>query len=227
MFRTLLGRTIRSNLTSTFKLNVISRTRLLGTSVKPGIQTTITTTATTTIMPDITPRPSSRSPSPPAKRARLDPPTSMNPTHQDFPTAPIEQAQASSSSNPTPTPTSDEKDTLDDLVERETNGDIEVPRTYTKEIDYENKLVLAPMVRTGSSEFPKASRYELWFGWLAYHMISLERVTSVPCVSPGSFSGPRDIAQYDTHFRNIICCRISRWIINHHSDSCHCTTKPV
>ena len=82
----------------------------------------------------------------------------MTVTPQDFPTAPTEQAQASSSS--IPTSTSEEKDTLNELVEREMSGDIEVPRTYTREIDYENKLVLAPMVRTGSSEFPrKASCY--------------------------------------------------------------------
>jgi hypothetical protein len=41
---------------------------------------------------------------------------------------------------------------LDELVEREMKASIEVPRTYAREIDYENKLVLAPMVRTGSSE---------------------------------------------------------------------------
>lgn len=163
MFRILLARNIRSNLYPTFTLNnIISHPRLLATSVNPGIQSTIAST-----MPDITTRPSSRSPSPPpAKRVRLDPTPSMTVTPRDFPTAPTEQAQASSSSIPTLTPnltstsTSEEKDTLNELVEREMSGDIEVPRTYTREIDYENKLVLAPMVRTGSSEFPrKASCY--------------------------------------------------------------------
>ena len=154
MFRILLARNIRSNLYPTFTLNIISHTRLLATSVNPGIQSTIAST-----MPDITTRPSSRSPSPPpAKRVRLDPTPSMTVTPQDFPTAPTEQAQASSSS--IPTSISEEKDTLNELVEREMSGEIEVPRTYTREIDYENKLVLAPMVRTGSSEFPrKASCY--------------------------------------------------------------------
>ena len=155
MFRILLARNIRSNLYPAFTLNnIISHTRLLATSVNPGIQSTIAST-----MPDITTRPSSRSPSPPpAKRVRLDPTPSMTVTPRDFPTAPTEQAQASSSS--IPTSISEEKDTLNELVEREMSGEIEVPRTYTREIDYENKLVLAPMVRTGSSEFPrKASCY--------------------------------------------------------------------
>ena len=150
MFRIVLARNTRSNLSPKFTLNLISQPRRLATSVNPGLQSTIAST-----MPHITTRPSSRSPSPPpAKRVRLDPTPSMTMPPQDFPTAPSEQAQASSSS--IPTSTSEEKDTLNELVEREMSGDIEVPRTYTREIDYENKLVLAPMVRTGSSEFRKS-----------------------------------------------------------------------
>jgi hypothetical protein len=39
------------------------------------------------------------------------------------------------------------------LVEEEMQKPIEVLKTYERELDYENKLVLAPMVRTGSCEF--------------------------------------------------------------------------
>jgi hypothetical protein len=38
------------------------------------------------------------------------------------------------------------------LVEEEMAKPIEVVKTYEKELEYENKLVLAPMVRTGSCE---------------------------------------------------------------------------
>jgi tRNA-dihydrouridine synthase 2 len=38
------------------------------------------------------------------------------------------------------------------LVEEEMALPIEVRKTYDREIEYENKLVLAPMVRTGSCE---------------------------------------------------------------------------
>ena len=149
MFRNLLAQTSRTKLIPTFRLNLINRPRLLATSIKPGSNTT-------TAMPDITPRPASRSPSPPAKRARLDLSPNMNTPPQDFPTAPTEPAQASSSSSSNPPSSAtlnlNENETLDQLVELEMRGDIEVPRTYTREIDYENKLVLAPMVRTGSSE---------------------------------------------------------------------------
>jgi tRNA-dihydrouridine synthase 2 len=40
----------------------------------------------------------------------------------------------------------------EDAVESEMQRIIEHPKRYDKEIDYRNKLVLAPMVRTGSRE---------------------------------------------------------------------------
>jgi hypothetical protein len=40
-----------------------------------------------------------------------------------------------------------------ELVEKEMALPIEFDKTYETEIDYRNKLVLAPMVRTGSCEF--------------------------------------------------------------------------
>lgn len=38
------------------------------------------------------------------------------------------------------------------MVEKEMGLPIEFERTYEHELDYRNKLVLAPMVRTGSCE---------------------------------------------------------------------------
>jgi len=40
-----------------------------------------------------------------------------------------------------------------ELVEREMALPIEFPKTYKNEIDYRNKLVLAPMVRSGSCAY--------------------------------------------------------------------------
>jgi hypothetical protein len=40
-----------------------------------------------------------------------------------------------------------------ELVEEEMKLPIEISRTYEHELDYRNKLVLAPMVRTGSCEY--------------------------------------------------------------------------
>ena len=39
-----------------------------------------------------------------------------------------------------------------DIVEEEMGLPVEFPRNYAQELDYRNKLVLAPMVRTGSRE---------------------------------------------------------------------------
>jgi hypothetical protein len=77
-----------------------------------------------------------RSPSPSSKRPKLEVPSISS-------AALTEDVEPSSS-----TVTS-----VEELVEREMNMDVEHKRTYEKEIDYENKLVLAPMVRTGSCEY--------------------------------------------------------------------------
>ncbi|KAJ9096642.1 hypothetical protein QFC20_006358 [Naganishia adeliensis] len=69
----------------------------------------------------------SRSPSPSAKRIKL--------THQ-----------ASTATTAYPAPDA----SLEALIEQEMALPIEVRKTYNREIEYENKLVLAPMVRTGS-----------------------------------------------------------------------------
>jgi hypothetical protein len=98
-------------------------------------------------MPDVTNRELTRSPSPPAKRARLESPSMISTSNEHHTN--IVSPAAGSPIVPTDAPT----ESLKTLVEREMQGPIEVPRTYTKEIDYENKLVLAPMVRTGSSEY--------------------------------------------------------------------------
>ena len=39
-----------------------------------------------------------------------------------------------------------------DLVEEQMASPVEFRKTYAHELDYRNKLVLAPMVRTGSCE---------------------------------------------------------------------------
>lgn len=55
---------------------------------------------------------------------------------------------------------------------------IEVRKTYAREIEYENKLVLAPMVRTGSCKsatlfFPEIVKIDLFLQcrWYALHVI--------------------------------------------------------
>lgn len=81
----------------------------------------------------------SRSPSPSAKRIKL--------THQ-----------ASTATTAYPAPDA----SLEALIEQEMALPIEVRKTYNREIEYENKLVLAPMVRTGSCEssvFPSGNQY--------------------------------------------------------------------
>lgn len=45
-----------------------------------------------------------------------------------------------------------------EMVEREMGLPVEYVRTYKHELDYRNKLVLAPMVRTGSCELPHPRR---------------------------------------------------------------------
>ncbi len=99
---------------------------------------------------------SSRSPSPPAKRPKLDPELKTPSTPKNQPAAKrarngpppsvqpnleLENADASSSKD------------YGALMEGEMSGDIDCKvERYERELDYENKLVLAPMVRTGSCE---------------------------------------------------------------------------
>lgn len=79
--------------------------------------------------------PPSRSPSPSAKRIKL--------AHPPSPAA---------AAYPAP------DDALHALVEEQMARPIEVRKTYHRELDYENKLVLAPMVRTGSCEYARRIR---------------------------------------------------------------------
>lgn len=60
-----------------------------------------------------------------------------------------EQPVASSSTSPS--------ETEAERVEREMNSPIEFVKTYDYELDYRNKLVLAPMVRTGSCKLSHVS----------------------------------------------------------------------
>ncbi|KAJ9097185.1 hypothetical protein QFC21_004854 [Naganishia friedmannii] len=105
-----------------------------------------------------------RSPSPSAKRIKLSNGTSNMSTTSDSvvgvealqtiatktnkqqpaQTHFLNSATTAETSYAPPTPT------MQALVEEEMEKPIEVMKTYQKELDYENKLVLAPMVRTGS-----------------------------------------------------------------------------
>lgn len=94
----------------------------------------------------------SRSVSPSAKRIKL-----AN-GQAGVSTAP-ETAQSADAPPSTTTTTTDAAYPAPDaalraLVEEEMQKPIEVLKTYERELDYENKLVLAPMVRTGSCESP-------------------------------------------------------------------------
>lgn len=101
-----------------------------------------------------------RSPSPPAKRIKLahdysnSALTEVKSTATADVKAPIPSVVDTSRavSDETTGPTTQPSASLADLVEEEMAKPIEVPKTYEKEISYENKLVLAPMVRTGSSK---------------------------------------------------------------------------
>jgi hypothetical protein len=94
----------------------------------------------------------SRSASPSAKRIKLA-------NGQAGISAAVETAQATDAPTlSTTTTTTDAAYPAPDaalraLVEEEMQKPIEVLKTYERELDYENKLVLAPMVRTGSCEF--------------------------------------------------------------------------
>jgi hypothetical protein len=108
-------------------------------------------------MPEVTNRAPSRSPSPPPKRARIDGPSISQSTTSTTdtsapPLASITSADnATSSTSAKPAATTDS--TLAEQVEAEMNLPLEYPPTEVagrREIVYEDKLVLAPMVRTGS-----------------------------------------------------------------------------
>jgi hypothetical protein len=104
-------------------------------------------------MPEVTNRVPSRSPSPPPKRARIDNPTLGTASIPILPpSAPAHTAtpadNEASSSTVAPTSSS-----LIEQVETEMNLPLEYPPTEfagRRQIVYEDKLVLAPMVRTGS-----------------------------------------------------------------------------
>lgn len=116
-------------------------------------------------MPEMTNRQPSRSPSPSAKRLRLastKPAVAQTSVEHDTPIPPTAEAAGTATAEPS----------LAELIEKEMNLPIEYPRASTssstenggdgqaddvkagkregREISYENKLVLAPMVRTGS-----------------------------------------------------------------------------
>lgn len=108
-------------------------------------------------MPEVTNRAPSRSPSPPPKRARIDGPsisqstTSTTDTLAPPPTSITSADNATSSISAKPAAPTDS--TLAEQVEAEMNLPLEYPPTEVagrREIVYEDKLVLAPMVRTGS-----------------------------------------------------------------------------
>jgi hypothetical protein len=108
-------------------------------------------------MPEVTNRAPSRSPSPPPKRARIDGPSVTQTTTSTtdtlasppLPTTFADNAISSTSAKPAVSTDS----TLAEQVEAEMNLPLEYPPTEVagrREIVYEDKLVLAPMVRTGS-----------------------------------------------------------------------------
>lgn len=70
-------------------------------------------------------------------------------------TTPAQSTEASTTTTAEAYPAPDAA--LQALVEEEMAKPIEVLKTYERELDYENKLVLAPMVRTGSCEFSRLS----------------------------------------------------------------------
>ena len=111
---------------------------------------------TSTTMPEVTNRLPSRSPSPPAKRLRTEEAVNQSSTanlrNSSHSADHVVVSQTSSSAGPS----------LSELIEKEMNLPIEYPQTSSagsrsgqggkREIVYEDKLVLAPMVRTGSCE---------------------------------------------------------------------------
>lgn len=121
-------------------------------------------TASKIAMPEVTNRAPSRSPSPPPKRARIDGPsisqstTSTTGTFASPPTSTTSADNATSSISAKPAATTDS--TLAEQVEAEMNLPLEYPPTEVagrREIVYEDKLVLAPMVRTGSRKLELSS----------------------------------------------------------------------
>ncbi|KAJ9102650.1 hypothetical protein QFC19_004759 [Naganishia cerealis] len=99
----------------------------------------------------------SRSPSPSAKRIKLSNTKSdMSTTATDNDSLALGSLHEESLQTPMPDSTTSAKSyaapspSMQAAVEEEMGKTIEVAKTYEKELDYENKLVLAPMVRTGS-----------------------------------------------------------------------------
>lgn len=107
-------------------------------------------------MPEAVARQPSRSPSPPAKRLKMDSIPSKSVTAQNAVAGPSTASRAP----PREVLTESQTASLLEMVEEEMGKDIDVSRTYERELDYENKLVLAPMVRTGSCKAWLTVKYE-------------------------------------------------------------------
>lgn len=121
-------------------------------------------TASKIAMPEVTNRAPSRSPSPPRKRARIDGPSVTQTTTSSTDTLtspPIPTTFADNASSSISTkPAAPTDSTLAEQVEAEMHLPLEYPPTEVagrREIVYEDKLVLAPMVRTGSRKLDLSS----------------------------------------------------------------------
>ena len=99
------------------------RQRPFLTVYKPITRAFMTVEVQETVIKTPPPPPSPSSLERPAKKARMEPP----------PAPPVLENEA-------------------ELVEEQMGLPVEFTRTYHHEVDYRNKLVLAPMVRTGSCE---------------------------------------------------------------------------
>lgn len=112
------------------------------------------------------PRSPSRTPPPPAKKARLEstvagstpttadatvakPPSSETLAEEPKSRRLSKMEQRALHAPPKNVPARPAEELLQ-AVEEEMSLPIQIPRTYAREIDYENKLVLAPMVRSGT-----------------------------------------------------------------------------
>ena len=100
------------------------------------------------IMPTRCSRSPSPSQSPSAKRIKLANGQAGMSTATN--TAPVPSIEVSAPVNDEAYPAPDAA--VLKMVEEEMEKPIEIVKTYERELDYENKLVLAPMVRTGSCE---------------------------------------------------------------------------
>lgn len=166
----LLWRTSQSLLRTTYS-SIRSRRSVYTINTMAASASEVTAVGTSTMR-------CSRSPSPSAKRIKLSNGNSnmstsnhsVGGTPQTIPThtnkqEPAVQTTSLSSSNPATTTTETSypapTPSMQALVEEEMAKPIEVVKTYEKELEYENKLVLAPMVRTGSCESLSSSILEL------------------------------------------------------------------